>query len=126
MSRPQPWDFFPLFPVYAFSDLKKCAKFVKKKTGMRFNRDTESGTFELYSNQSGEKFAVIYIDGTGLRPMQKYAVLAHECVHYMQYYAKDIGQKRLDKETAAYVVQSAMYACTMQIGEEWFNATPQA
>lgn len=122
----QPWDLYPLFPVYAFTKLKKARKLVKKYTGLRFEPSGKEGTFTLYECKVPEKrIGIIFLDCDDSKPADKYAALAHECVHYAQAFAETISNTPLDDESFAYVMESAMLACIDQIGEEWFNATPQ-
>lgn len=120
----QPWDYFPLLTVYAFTSKKKARKFVRKKTGLDYTFIGKSGQCTFYESDRGGGFCVILLRCDDVSTQQKYAILAHECVHYTQYYEESTGGK-LDTETAAYATQSAMLACVDQIGEEWFNATPQ-
>lgn len=121
MSKAQPWDYFPLLPVFAFTSKKKARRFVKKSTGMKYTVTGKNGQCTWYENDNGAGFCVIRLDCKNHTPRQRYAILAHECVHYAQYFAESINGK-LDAETDAYVVQSAMIACIDQIGEEWFTA----
>lgn len=124
MSKSQPWDYFPLFPVYAFTDIKKARKKVKKITGKHYEPSDKAGCFTAYRHDDGvHMFGIIYLNNGESSTARKYAGLAHECVHYARTYADYIGNQ-LDEETEAYVVQCAMLACIDQIGEEWF-AIPQ-
>lgn len=124
MSRRQPWDYFPLFNVYAFTNAKKARKFVKRITGTRFESSGKSGTFNFYRNtECGQSFGVILLQADNESTAQRYSLLAHECVHYARTFAEEQGMP-LDEETEAHVVQCAMLACIDQIGEEWF-AIPQ-
>lgn len=120
-DKSQPWDYFPLYPVYAFTNLKKARKFVKKITGIKYKPSGKNGSFTEYENEDlGDRFGVIYLDCDDVSTQSKYAVLAHECVHYAQSFSKTVSDDPLDDETFAYVVESAMMACVDQIGEEWF------
>lgn len=120
MEQPsQPWDYFPLLPLHAFTSLKKARKKVSEITGLRFEPKAASGTLTWYERDDGG-FCVMYLRDNGMTTQQKYAVLAHECVHYAQNFAEFIGTE-LDRETEAYVVQAAMQACIDQIGEVWFE-----
>lgn len=122
MSKSQPWDYFPLLPVYAFTSKKKARKFVKKCTGLDLTTLGKSGQCTWFENDGGG-FVLILLNVKEETAAQRYSILAHECVHYAQYHAEAVGCP-LDNETQAYIVQSAMHACIDQIGEEWF-ATPQ-
>lgn len=128
MSKSQPWDYFPLFPVYAFTSLKKARKKVKKITGKRYEPSGKQGSFTEYAHDDGvHRFGIILLECEEETTSQKYSVLAHECVHYAQAYEKTVTETdRLDNETFAYVMQCAMLTCIDQIGEEWFTKTPQA
>lgn len=119
MSNIQPWDYFPLIPVYAFTSKKKARRFVKEKTGLEYTVTGKNGQCTWYDNGK-VGFCVVRLDCKNKSQAQKYGILAHECVHYAQYFAEHIDGK-LDSETEAYVVQSAMLACIDQIGEEWFK-----
>lgn len=122
----QPWDYYPLLPLFAFTSVKKARKFVKKSTGIDYEFGIDKdGRCTWYENKENGGFCVICLPCKGKTTKQKYAILAHECVHYAQYFAEEIGGK-LDDETEAYTMQAAMLACIDQIGEEWFTATPQA
>lgn len=116
----QPWDYFPLPELHAFTSLKKARKFVKKITGLRFEPSGKQGTFTAYEN-NGMKFCVIYLDFSQKISKWRYALLAHECTHYARYVEEHFGNQ-LDEETEAYTVQCAMLACINQIGEEWFES----
>ena len=125
MDKAQPWNYFPLMPVFAFTSEKKARKFVKSRTGLRLTSSGKSGTCVGYERDDGQWFAVILLDCEDSPTPHKYAILAHECVHYSQHMEDYMGEK-FDSETEAYVIQSAMRACIDQIGEEWFDTTPQA
>jgi len=118
MSICQPWDYFPLIPVFAFTDKKKAKKFVKEKTGLKYNDSGKAGSFTWYENPNGS-FAVILLSCNESSAAQKYACLAHECTHYAQAVAQSMDTA-LDEESQAYVMQAAMLACIAQIGEKWF------
>ena len=120
----QPWDYFPLIPVFAFTSVKKARKFVRNKTGLRFEPSGKQGSFTWYDRTGAEGFAVILLKCHDSGTTQKYACLAHECTHYAQAYAQSLDAE-LDEETQAYVMQSAMLACVDQIGEEWFTTPLQ-
>lgn len=123
MSKSQPWDYFPLLPVYAFISKKEARKFVRKRTGIEPDLIVKSGQCTWYERDGGG-FCVILLNVPKKETMaRKMALLAHECVHYAQYHAQAVGLP-CDDETQAYITQSAMHACIDQIGEEWF-ATPQ-
>lgn len=125
MSKVQPWDYFPLYPVRAFTSVKKARKYVKKVTGKRFEPSGCQGTFTFYEHDDGvHKLGIILLECDGKTTPQKYATLAHECIHYAQQFAESVTGEPLDNESFAYVAQSAMHACIDQIGEEWF-AIPQ-
>lgn len=121
----QPWDYFPLLPVFAFTSVKKARKFVRQKTGLRFESSGETGVCVWYDRQNEEGFCVILLKCHDSSATKKYACLAHECTHYAQNVAEHLDAD-FDAETQAYVMESAMLACVDQIGEEWFTATPQA
>lgn len=123
MSKSQPWDYFPMIPVFAFTSVKKARKFVKKATGKDYMAGTGSGRCTWYDNGDGG-FCVICLNCKESSSAHKYVTLAHECVHYAQYYGEFVGC-RPDSETEAYLVESAMDACINQIGVEWFTETPQ-
>lgn len=121
----QPWDYYPLYPVYAFTSVKKARKFVKNITGKRFEPSGKEGTFTFYEHEDGRhKLGIILLKCQDKTTSQKYAVLAHECIHYTQEFAESITGQPLDDESFAYIAQSAMLACIDQIGEEWFTANP--
>lgn len=127
MSNTQPWDYFPLLPLFAFTDIEKARKKIMKMTGEKYHHTGKSGTFSHYvSKDSCGEFGIIYLDCDDKPASQKYAILAHECVHYARAVEDSLGAERFEEETEAYIVQSAMLACIDQIGEEWFNVTPQA
>lgn len=119
MKKSQPLDYFPLLPVYAFTSKKKARKFVKEKTGLEYTVTENNGQCTLYEN-GNVGFCIVLLDCKDKPQAQKYALLAHECVHYSQYFSEHIDGN-LDSETEAYVVQSAMLACIDQIGDEWFK-----
>lgn len=118
----QPWDYFPLFPVYAFTDLKKARKLVKKITGKRFEPvENKDGTFSLYEHEDKKhKFGVVFLDCENYEIKDKFAVLAHECIHYAQAFSDGASSTPLDDETFAYTAECAMLACIDQIGIDWF------
>lgn len=128
MSNSQPWHYFPLFPVYAFTSVKKARKFVRQKTGLRFEPKGH-GCFDFYrfTTNDAYSFAIILLRPHELTEQslsQRMALLAHECVHYAQQYAEEVDTK-LDDETEASIVQAVMLACIDQIGEEWFTTPLQ-
>lgn len=121
MSKSQPWDYFPLLPLYAFASEDEARKFVKKKTGKELTVIGKNGQCTWYDHAT-DPFCVIVLTVSNIPAAQRYALIAHECVHYQQYNAEHFGNK-LDPETEAFVVQSAMLACIDQIGEEWLTET---
>lgn len=119
MSKSQPWDYFPMLELYAFTSKKKLRKFVRKRTGLEPKLIGNNGQCTWYQTGGGG-FVTILLDIPKAETMvRKVASLAHECVHYAQYHAEAVGTP-LDDETQAYIVQSAMSACIDQIGKEWF------
>lgn len=126
MANSQPWDYYPLFPIYAFTDIRKARNKVKKITGRRYEPSGKQGSFTEYEHDGGSlRFGIIYLDCDDETASHKYAVLAHECVHYAQAFEETVTKARLDDETFAYVMQCAMLSCIDQIGGEWFNETQQ-
>lgn len=123
MSKSQPWDYFPLLPVFAFTDVSKAKRFVKSKTGIDMKVNGKQGQCTWFDHDDTGGFVVVLLICDESSATQKYACLAHECVHYAQFYA-DMIDGKLDNETEAYTMQSAMLACVEQIGEEWFTETP--
>lgn len=123
MSKSQPWDYFPMLELYAFTSKKKLRKFVRKRTGQEPTLMGKNGQCTWYERDGGGFVIILLSVGKEETAARKYSLLAHECVHYAQYHAEAVGCP-LDNETQAYIVQSAMHACIDQIGEEWF-ATPQ-
>lgn len=122
MAKSQPWDWFPMIPLYAFTSVKKARKFVKKRIGADYEFTGKNGECTWYECDNG--FCIIVLQCADYSSAKKHGVLAHECVHYMQFYAKCAGTT-LDEETEAYITQSAVSACIDQIGEEWFSETQQ-
>lgn len=116
MTKSQPWDYYPLLPIFAFKSEKKARKFVKEKTGTDFTVTGKNGQCTWYESEKGGGFVVILLRCKGKSASQKLAVLAHECVHYAQYFEEAQGEK-LDTESEAYIVQSAFHACIDQLGD---------
>lgn len=114
-----------MLKVYAFTSDKKARKFIKKKTGIDFTDLGKNGQCTWFEMDGGGFCVILLRVGKKETAKRKYALLAHECVHYAQYHAEAVGTP-LDNETQAYIVQSAMSACIDQLGEEWFSETPQA
>lgn len=110
-------DHFQFIPLYAFTSKKKVRRFVKERTGEEYPITGKHGQCSLY--MGADAFCVILMRNTKHTPSERFALLAHECVHYAQYHESEVGCK-LDDETEAYLVQAAMRACIDQIGEEWF------
>lgn len=122
----QIWDWFPFPPIFAFTSIKKCRKFVRNKFGKRFERKGVNGTCWVYHHPDcGEISCVVYLNCKDERPSRKYAILAHECCHVADAFFENIKEEEIGEETYAYTVQAAMLACIEQIGEEWFTETPQ-
>ena len=116
----QPWDYFPIIPIYAFTSLKKARKFIKKKTGCEYTFLGKDGQCTMYKHVSGANFCLILLNCKDKSTKDKYSVLAHECVHYAQNHAEYTGAP-LDDETEAYIVEAAMLACIDQIGAKYFK-----
>lgn len=122
MSKSQPWDYFPMIPIYAFTSVKKAQKFVRNRIGVDYEFTGKNGECTWYESINGFVLIVLQCEGSSFA--KKLGVLAHECTHYAQFYA-DGAKTTLDVETQAYITQAAMSACVDQIGEEWFTAIPQ-
>lgn len=119
MSKSQPWDYYPMIPIFAFKSVKKARKFVKEKTGLDYTDIGKSGQCTWYEKEGGG-FVVVLLRCNKKPAESKYAVLVHECVHYAQYCAEAQGVA-LDTETQAYITQAAFHACVDQLGKDYFN-----
>lgn len=121
MEENQPWQFFPMLPLFAFNDKKKAKRFISDKLNEDYEFDDAHGSCVLFE-QDNDGFCIILINADRDKPAQRAGLLTHECVHYMQF-VEDIFQTKFDRETAAYIVQAAFLSAVSQIGEKWFTAT---
>lgn len=110
---------YPFPEIVAFKSFKKAKKYAKKRFDVDMAKVSSGQCDTFISDSDIEPVCIVVVTG-GDNPSDRYALLAHECVHVVHSWLDYMGVQKPDEEQVAYGVQSAMQACIHQIGEEWF------
>lgn len=119
----QMWDYFPFPRIFCTTSKKKADQWVKEMTrgAKEFPTPLYDGQCTFYPCNGGENLAVIYVSKKVKDQGQRIALLAHEVSHLVDCIEESLTDERLDTETRAYCMQSAMIACLDQLGKKWLT-----